>query len=174
MLLTSAALLIAMQTMPEYAVVVVSEGRKGCEYRAEGRRLTETQLEHRARVWAGQGRKVEVQGERNIAYRCVGSVMFILQSAGVEKFSYVGKPIRPGVVLLGTAPKGCAPMVNGEAMTMEQFRVEAARWRRDQPEIHFQPDMNTDYRCVDAVLSVIKENQLTKLGFVGNEQYRAQ
>lgn len=171
MFLMSAALLFAMQTAPDLAVVEVREGPKGCEYRAEGRRMTVQQIEHRAKTWAGQRRRVEVHGSRNTPYRCVGGLMFSFQAAGIEKISYVGRPIRPGVVLLGTAPKGCVPMVNGEAMTMAQFRVEAARWRRDQPEIHFQPDMNTDYSCVDAVLTVIKENQLTKLGFVGNEMY---
>ncbi|QIG79903.1 ExbD/TolR family protein [Stakelama tenebrarum] len=41
-----------------------------------------------------------------------------------------------------------------------------------QPELHFQPDPQARYEIVDQVLAIIKRANVTKLGFVGNEQYR--
>jgi len=41
-----------------------------------------------------------------------------------------------------------------------------------QPELHFQPDPMASYNRVDEVLAIIKRANVTKLGFVGNEQYR--
>ena len=41
-----------------------------------------------------------------------------------------------------------------------------------QPELHFQPDAAARYEVVDGVLAIIKRANVTKLGFVGNEQYR--
>ncbi len=75
MFLLSAVLMMAMQTIPDMTMVEVKEGPKGCEYRAEGRRMTQQQLEHRARTWARQGRRIEVHGTRDISYRCIGGVM---------------------------------------------------------------------------------------------------
>ncbi len=39
-------------------------------------------------------------------------------------------------------------------------------------ELHFQPDPQARYARVDEVLAVIKRSGVTKLGFIGNEQYR--
>ncbi|MDK2767632.1 MAG: biopolymer transporter ExbD [Sphingomonas sp.] len=41
-----------------------------------------------------------------------------------------------------------------------------------EPELHFQPNPEARYERVDEVLAVIKRSAVTKLGFVGNEQYR--
>ncbi len=41
-----------------------------------------------------------------------------------------------------------------------------------QPELHFQPDATARYEVVDGVMAIIKRSNVTKLGFVGNEQYR--
>jgi biopolymer transport protein ExbD len=41
-----------------------------------------------------------------------------------------------------------------------------------EPELHFQPNPLARYERVDEVLAVIKRSAVTKLGFVGNEQYR--
>ena len=40
-----------------------------------------------------------------------------------------------------------------------------------EPELHFQPDANARYEVVDRVLAVVKSSSITKLGFIGNEQY---
>ncbi len=42
-----------------------------------------------------------------------------------------------------------------------------------QPELHFQPDATARYEQVDGTLAIIKRSNVTKLGFVGNEQYRS-
>ena len=41
-----------------------------------------------------------------------------------------------------------------------------------EPELHFQPNPEARYERVDEVLAVIKRSAVSKLGFVGNEQYR--
>ncbi|WP_294288143.1 biopolymer transporter ExbD [uncultured Sphingomonas sp.] len=41
-----------------------------------------------------------------------------------------------------------------------------------QPELHFRPDPSARYEKVDQVLAIIKRANVSKLGFVGNEQYR--
>ena len=41
-----------------------------------------------------------------------------------------------------------------------------------EPELHFQPDPQSKYEVVDRTLAVIKRSSITKLGFIGNEQYR--
>lgn len=169
MMLLSAALLALMQTIPEYTVVEVRETARGCEYKAEGRKFTEKQLNHRAQVWARQERVIEVAGDRRIAFRCVGNAMFIVQNAGVERVSFTGKPIRAGVVLLTLPAQGCIPMVDGDPLTMEQLGPAAKRWGRDKAKLHFQPDPNADFHCVDAVMTVLRANYPMKMGFVGNE-----
>jgi biopolymer transport protein ExbD len=40
-----------------------------------------------------------------------------------------------------------------------------------EPELQFQPDPATRYDVVDQTLADIKRSNVTKLGFVGNEQY---
>ncbi|RVT41901.1 ExbD/TolR family protein [Sphingobium algorifonticola] len=40
-----------------------------------------------------------------------------------------------------------------------------------EPELQFQPDAQTRYVVVDQVLAEIKRANVTKMGFVGNEQY---
>ncbi len=40
-----------------------------------------------------------------------------------------------------------------------------------EPELQFQPDAQTRYVVVDQVLAEIKRANVTKLGFIGNEQY---
>ena len=40
-----------------------------------------------------------------------------------------------------------------------------------EPELQFQPDPAARYEAIDSTLAVIKRSQVTKLGFVGNEQY---
>lgn len=40
-----------------------------------------------------------------------------------------------------------------------------------EPELHFQPDAQSRYEVVDKTLAVIRHSAVTKLGFIGNEQY---
>ncbi len=40
-----------------------------------------------------------------------------------------------------------------------------------EPELHIQPDPSSRYVVVDQVLAEVKRSKVTKIGFVGNEQY---
>ena len=50
--------------------------------------------------------------------------------------------------------------------------LEQTKALPQEPELHFQPDPAARYEIVDRVLAVIKRSEITKLGFIGNEQYR--
>ena len=55
-------------------------------------------------------------------------------------------------------------------ITLRQY-LERTVVMSPQPELHFQPDANARYEKVDQVLAVVKRANVSKLGFVGNEQY---
>ena len=56
-------------------------------------------------------------------------------------------------------------------VTLRQY-LERTVAMAPQPELHFRPDPQARYEVVDNVLAVIKRANVSKLGFVGNEQYR--
>jgi biopolymer transport protein ExbD len=63
---------------------------------------------------------------------------------------------------------------NGSPVTdtvLTQY-LEQTKTMNPEPELHFQPDPQARYQVVDRVLAVIKRSEITKLGFIGNEQYR--
>ncbi|UYY59443.1 ExbD/TolR family protein [Sphingomonas sp. S2-65] len=56
-------------------------------------------------------------------------------------------------------------------VTLRQY-LDASLAKNPEPELHFQPDPAARYDVVDRVLAIIKRANVSKLGFVGNEQYR--
>ena len=56
-------------------------------------------------------------------------------------------------------------------VTLRQF-LDQTLAITPEPELHFQPDPQARYEVVDRVLAVIKRSNVSKLGFIGNEQYR--
>ncbi|WP_447727030.1 ExbD/TolR family protein [Sphingomonas koreensis] len=58
-----------------------------------------------------------------------------------------------------------------DLLTLRQYLDQSVQMK-PEPELHFQPDPQARYEVVDEVLAVIKRSAVTKLGFVGNEQYR--
>ncbi|MEG3182208.1 ExbD/TolR family protein [Sphingomonas sp. LT1P40] len=58
-----------------------------------------------------------------------------------------------------------------DLVTLRQYLDQSVQIS-PEPELHFQPDPQARYEKVDEVLAVIKRSAVTKLGFVGNEQYR--
>ena len=56
-------------------------------------------------------------------------------------------------------------------VTLRQYLDQTAGMN-PEPELHFQPDPNAKYEAVDRTLAVVKRSGITKLGFIGNEQYR--
>jgi biopolymer transport protein ExbD len=62
---------------------------------------------------------------------------------------------------------------NGQPVTEEQLPdyLQASLQKTPEPELHFQPDPEARYETVDKVLAIIKRSGVSKLGFIGNEQY---
>ena len=58
-----------------------------------------------------------------------------------------------------------------DEVTLQQYLTQTTTMS-PEPELHFQPDPQARYAKVDSVLAIIKRANVTKLGFVGNEQYR--
>ena len=56
-------------------------------------------------------------------------------------------------------------------VTLRQY-LNASLALPTEPELHFQPDPNARYEKVDEVLAIIKRLGVTRMGFIGNEQYR--
>ena len=55
-------------------------------------------------------------------------------------------------------------------VTLRQY-LDTSATITPEPELQFQPDPKARYEVVDQTLAVIKRSNITKLGFVGNEQY---
>ncbi len=58
-----------------------------------------------------------------------------------------------------------------DEVTLRQYLDQTAGMT-PEPELHFQPDPQARYEVVDRTLAVIKRSSISKLGFIGNEQYR--
>jgi len=71
------------------------------------------------------------------------------------------------------ATRPCHFTIDGRPVSFERFRRTLLRLGRlrPQPELQLQPDPHASYRCVNRMLRVIKESRVTRLGFIGNEQY---
>ena len=63
---------------------------------------------------------------------------------------------------------------NGSPVNDVQLRqyLDQSASMNPEPELHFQPAPDARYEVVDRTLAVIKRSAITKLGFIGNEQYR--
>lgn len=59
-----------------------------------------------------------------------------------------------------------------DRVTLRQY-LDRTKVMEPEPELHFQPDAQARYDVVDQILAIIKKSEVTKMGFVGNEQYRA-
>ena len=69
---------------------------------------------------------------------------------------------------MGTVAWNGAPV---NEVTLRQYLDQTAAMPVE-PELHFQPDRAAKYEVVDRTLAVIKRSNISKLGFIGNEQYR--
>jgi len=67
----------------------------------------------------------------------------------------------------GTVAWNGAPV---NEVTLRQYLDQTAGMN-PEPELQFQPDRQAKYDVVDRTLAVVKRSNVTKLGFVGNEQY---
>ena len=62
---------------------------------------------------------------------------------------------------------------NGQSLDQPTLRMQLRFTRRMElpPELHLRPDADARYEIVDQVLGIIKQEKITKVGFVGNEAY---
>ena len=62
---------------------------------------------------------------------------------------------------------------NGAAVNPQQLRqyLDVTQQMNPVPELHLQPEPDARYELVDQVLAVTKQANVTKMGFVGNENY---
>lgn len=67
----------------------------------------------------------------------------------------------------GTILWNAAPI---DLVTLRTY-LDRTRAMTPEPELHIQPDPYSRYSVVDEVIAVVKRSQVTKVGFVGNEQY---
>ena len=63
---------------------------------------------------------------------------------------------------------------NDAAVDQEQLRqyLDITQQMNPVPELHLQPEPYARYELVDKVLAVTKQAKVSKMGFVGNEQYQ--
>jgi biopolymer transport protein ExbD len=83
-------------------------------------------------------------------------------------------PIDPIKNKVSVAPTGIITW-NGSPIDIVTLRLYLDRTKAmsPEPELHVQPDPQARYEVVDNVLAVIKRSGVTKMGFVGNEQFGA-
>jgi biopolymer transport protein ExbD len=67
----------------------------------------------------------------------------------------------------GTVTWNGAPV---DAVRLRQY-LDVSAAMNPEPELHFQPDPQVRYDTVDQTLAIIKRSNITKLGFIGNEQF---
>jgi biopolymer transport protein ExbD len=62
---------------------------------------------------------------------------------------------------------------NATAIDMATLRDYLGRTKDmlPEPELHVQPDPQSRYDVADRVFAEIKRSKISKMGFVGNEQY---
>ena len=81
-------------------------------------------------------------------------------------------PVKPDENTVSIDPAGTVAW-NGTPVSLETLAqyLDATKRLPLEPELHFQPDPNAKYEKVDQTLAVVKRSGITKLGFIGNEQY---
>lgn len=62
---------------------------------------------------------------------------------------------------------------NGQPVNTTQLRqyLDATQQMNPIPELHLQPDPKARHGDVDEMLTIIKREQISRFGFVGNEKY---
>lgn len=81
-------------------------------------------------------------------------------------------PVNPTKNEIGISPAGVVTWNGAPVDDQTLATYLAASVQKDpEPELHFRPDPNARYDVVDRIMTVIKNAHVTKLGFVGNEQF---
>jgi len=83
-------------------------------------------------------------------------------------------PTQPEVIEIGIDQAGIVRW-NGEPIAdlhLLDGKFSVVAKQTVQPELHLRPDGNAPYRTVAAVMASAQRNHATKIGIVGNEQFR--
>jgi biopolymer transport protein ExbD len=83
-------------------------------------------------------------------------------------------PVKPTKNVVYIAPNS-AILWNDQPIALSQLlqNLKDSQTRVPIPELHFQPDPNAPYDTVHRVLKATKLADVSKMGFIGNEAYRA-
>jgi biopolymer transport protein ExbD len=81
-------------------------------------------------------------------------------------------PVKP-IVNKVTLTRDGQILWNGAVLNGGQLvqNLRSTRSMTPEPELQFQPDQDASYDLSAKVLNIIKGSQVTKFGFVGNEQF---
>ena len=81
-------------------------------------------------------------------------------------------PIKPTVNQLTIDGAGVIYW-NSSSISMDTMKdyLQRTRLMSPEPELHFQPQPNARYEVFDKVLAEVKRSEVSKMGFVGNENY---
>ena len=84
----------------------------------------------------------------------------------------VKPPVEPDKNKITIDPSGVVAW-NGSPVNPVVLRqyLDVSAAMNPEPELHFQPDPQARYDAVDRTMAVIKRSNISKLGFIGNEQY---
>ncbi|MEO6360903.1 MAG: biopolymer transporter ExbD [Sphingomicrobium sp.] len=105
-------------------------------------------------------------------------VMFIITIPAATHSVRVDLPIGPGIVNpiknKVVITESNRILWNGTPATSQELQAYVAASMRlhPQPELQLQPEADARYEIVDQVLAITKRAQVTRMGFVGNEQHR--
>jgi biopolymer transport protein ExbD len=97
-----------------------------------------------------------------------------LHSANLNMPSGTPPPtlIKPEVVKVDIDPTSQL-FWNGDPIDLPnlEFNFKTAATKEPQPEVHIRPDKAAKYEVVASVLAAAQRNGVTKMGFVGSEQF---
>jgi biopolymer transport protein ExbD len=81
------------------------------------------------------------------------------------------EPVRNTVVITAAG----TILWNGAQIGEPALRYNLARSQqvRPTPELHLRPDADARYEAVDRVLGLAKQENVTKMGFTGNERFQS-
>ena len=80
--------------------------------------------------------------------------------------------VKPDINKLAIDTQG-AILWNGSPIDLGTLRtyLDRTKGMTPQPELHVQPDAYSRYAIFNEVIAVVKRSGVSKVGFVGNEQY---
>ena len=138
-----------------------------CHLEWNGEVLDQDSLLARAKSWPDKTAGVQIDGNTETPYQCIGATIYTLQMAGFTKIGFVSAP--PPRQVIVTVDRRCRPEIDGRRVTFDGLRLETRRWKEEQPNIHFMPDKSVTYQCVEKVLRIFRAAHVGKIGFIGNE-----